>query len=305
MPRLANLALQPDLCYNGGRNIVVPGSAVNTPGRIHSWRNVPMTTLSPHADNGNPNDIPLKRCKKCGEEKPATTEFFNQRKDSKDGLRNDCMECLRARRKTWYAENRDQANAQHKVYYAANRDRLLAYGKAHYTANRDHYLTQAKAYGVANRDRKLAYMKTYHEKNRDRNNAQKKAWHTANRDHALANMKAYDVANRDHDRVYRRSRYAAHRDHIKSYHHKLRAHKRSSEGTYTAQDIQNLFKGQKGKCALCKQRLVKYEVDHIIPLSRGGSNWPYNLQLLCPSCNRHKSNKLPHEFNGNGQMRLL
>src|SRR6266581_3267148 len=230
MPRLANLALQPDLCYNGGRNIVVPGSAVNTPGRIHSWRNVPMTTLSPHADNGNPNDIPLKRCKKCGEEKPATTEFFNQRKDSKDGLRNDCMECLRARRKTWY---------------------------------------------------------------------------TANRDHALANMKAYDVANRDHDRVYRRSRYAAHRDHIKSYHHKLRAHKRSSEGTYTAQDIQNLFKGQKGKCALCKQRLVKYEVDHIIPLSRGGSNWPYNLQLLCPSCNRHKSNKLPHEFNGNGQMRLL
>src|SRR6266702_4141239 len=260
MPRLANLALQPDLCYNGGRNIVVPGSAVNTPGRIHSWRNVPMTTLSPHADNGNPNDIPLKRCKKCGEEKPATTEFFNQRKDSKDGLRNDCMECLRARRKTWYAENRDQANAQHKVYYAANRDRLLAYGKAHYTANRDHY---------------------------------------------LANMKAYGVANRDHDRVYRRSRYAAHRDHIKSYHHKLRAHKRSSEGTYTAQDIQNLFKGQKGKCALCKQRLVKYEVDHFIPLYRGGSNWPYNLQLLCRSCNRRKHDKLPHEFDGSGQMRLL
>ncbi len=38
MPRLAKLALQADLCYNGGRNIVVPGGAVNTPGRTHLYR---------------------------------------------------------------------------------------------------------------------------------------------------------------------------------------------------------------------------------------------------------------------------
>ncbi len=45
MPRLANLALQADLCYNGGRNIVVPGSAVNTPGRIHLYRRCTMDTI--------------------------------------------------------------------------------------------------------------------------------------------------------------------------------------------------------------------------------------------------------------------
>ncbi len=232
MPRPANLALQADLCYNGGRNIVVPGSAVNTPGRIHSWRNVPMTTVPPHADNSNPNDIPLKRCKKCGEEKPATTEFFHQRKGSKDGLRNDCIECFRAYQKAWRAENRDRS---------------------------------------------------------------------------LARMRAYGATNRDQERVYRKNRYAEHRERIKVYKHNLRARKRAAEGTYTAQDVQNMLKGQKGKCAnpKCGKRLVKYEVDHIVPLSRGGSNRPYNLQLLCCSCNRHKSNKLPHEFDGSGQMRLL
>lgn len=49
----SNLALQAVLCYNGRVNIVVLGGACDTPSRIHSWRNVPMTTLSPHADNSN------------------------------------------------------------------------------------------------------------------------------------------------------------------------------------------------------------------------------------------------------------
>jgi len=40
----------------------------------------------------------------------------------------------------------------------------------------------------------------------------------------------------------------------------------------------------------------KFEIDHIIPLSRGGSHEVDNLTIACPSCNRQKSNKMPEDF---------
>ena len=44
-----------------------------------------------------------------------------------------------------------------------------------------------------------------------------------------------------------------------------------------------------GLCALCSSPAV--EIDHI-PISRGGSNEPENLQALCKDCNCEKSDKL-------------
>src|SRR6266581_2800509 len=47
MPRLANLALQADLCYNGGRNIVTPAVVVTPRSRIHSLEECIMDTIPP------------------------------------------------------------------------------------------------------------------------------------------------------------------------------------------------------------------------------------------------------------------
>jgi hypothetical protein len=44
------------------------------------------------------------------------------------------------------------------------------------------------------------------------------------------------------------------------------------------------------RCRICKASGVKLEVDHIVPLSLGGSNDMDNLQALCVPCNRGKSN---------------
>ena len=46
-----------------------------------------------------------------------------------------------------------------------------------------------------------------------------------------------------------------------------------------------------GQCVKCNSN-QDLEYDHIIPLSKGGSNRYRNLQLLCVKCNRSKSDKI-------------
>jgi len=46
-----------------------------------------------------------------------------------------------------------------------------------------------------------------------------------------------------------------------------------------------------GKCAHCGSR-EKLEYDHIVPVSKGGGNTARNIELLCESCNRKKSNRI-------------
>ena len=58
-----------------------------------------------------------------------------------------------------------------------------------------------------------------------------------------------------------------------------------------------LFGQQEGLCNGCRTEFPFriFEVDHIIPQSRGGTDHLENLQLLCPSCNRIKGDR-PHEY---------
>jgi len=72
-----------------------------------------------------------------------------------------------------------------------------------------------------------------------------------------------------------------------------RAKRRGAEGKHSAEDIARIWNEQEGLCAICGMPLDGTEhVDHIIPLSRGGSNWPDNIQLLCPPCNMTKGAKV-------------
>jgi site-specific DNA-methyltransferase (adenine-specific) len=60
---------------------------------------------------------------------------------------------------------------------------------------------------------------------------------------------------------------------------------------------ERLFKQQEAKCNACntEMRLVDFEIDHIIPKSKGGGDYYENYQLLCGNCNRIKGNR-PMEY---------
>lgn len=65
-------------------------------------------------------------------------------------------------------------------------------------------------------------------------------------------------------------------------------------GKHTAQDIAAIIKLQKGKCAYCKVKLgKKRHIDHIVPVSKGGTNDRQNLQITCIPCNLTKGARDP------------
>lgn len=55
-----------------------------------------------------------------------------------------------------------------------------------------------------------------------------------------------------------------------------------------------VWRRDQGRCVRCGSR-ENLEYDHIIPVSKGGSNTARNIELLCQQCNRKKSNKIAIE----------
>ena len=56
----------------------------------------------------------------------------------------------------------------------------------------------------------------------------------------------------------------------------------------TSQTKTAVWRRDEGRCVECGSN-ENLEYDHIIPVSKGGSNTMRNIQLLCERCNRRKS----------------
>lgn len=108
-------------------------------------------------------------------------------------------------------------------------------------------------------------------------------WYEKNREKAIQKASMYQKSNVERTRVRNRNR---------------RARRASAEGTHTLDEVTNLLYIQDNKCACCKAELTDNtrELDHIMPLALGGTNYISNLQWLCQFCNSTKNATHPDEW---------
>lgn len=139
-----------------------------------------------------------------------------------------------------------------------------------------------------NKERAREYQRNYHQKNREKRIRQVKDRIAEKRNDPewVAKERARSAKKKkDNPEAYR------------SYDRTRRARLKNSEGVHTANDVAKILESQCYKCVYCKKDIRdEYDVDHIIPLAKGGSNWPKNLQCLCPECNGRKWAKCPIDF---------
>jgi 5-methylcytosine-specific restriction endonuclease McrA len=80
--------------------------------------------------------------------------------------------------------------------------------------------------------------------------------------------------------------------------HRYRANKVCAKGRCSRSELIARFTFFGWRCRYCRCQLDLSNVctDHMIPLSRGGTNWPSNLVPCCKPCNSSKSDKTFFEF---------
>lgn len=67
-----------------------------------------------------------KLCTKCGENLPATTEYFSNHKSHKDGLSSHCKKCKNESARQYKKNNHNRIKEQSKNYYQNNIDKVRA-----------------------------------------------------------------------------------------------------------------------------------------------------------------------------------
>ncbi len=184
-----------------------------------------------------------------------------------------------------YLKHREERLEQQKIYREQNREivnqRIKEWAKKHPEKRKEY----AKRFQSTPEYKK--YLAKYRRENIDKVRQQQ-------RDSVRRRRANNPEKVRQYDREYRQRENARITD--KAGSQQKRARKKQAPGSFTAQDIKNKYISQQGLCYWCNDSIEgDYHIDHYIPLSRGGSNFPDNIVLSCPSCNIRRHNKLPDE----------
>lgn len=75
--------------------------------------------------------------------------------------------------------------------------------------------------------------------------------------------------------------------------------RREANGAFTQRQLEDKIDYHGGLCYICKHlgKQIPYEeIDHVIPITRGGTHWVANLRPICSCHNNSKGTKSLNEY---------
>ena len=242
-----------------------------------------------------------KTCTKCGKSLPATTEFFNSSPHHKDKLNPLCVVCRRAKRLAEYraVHGVRDIGPHWRINDAGIRCKSCTKCKQFLPSTAEYFHASARdSTGFAphckscrSKERRERYMLSG-----DTERAQMLIYASEHSKEAVERATNWGIQHPEKLKEHRRKHRQTHMEQGRVYVRNRQSRLAGADGSHTAEDIRAIFDQQEGLCFYCHITLTKYHVDHVVPISRGGSNSPDNLVIACPHCNDSKGSKLPEEW---------
>lgn len=263
----------------------------------------------------------MKTCTKCGEAKPL--DAFGKRSKAKDGHANRCLPCDAAHQREyraahpgwasvhvmkWQAKNPDKKHEYDRRYreknpglstrwYRKNRDRGRALIMASYRRHRDTRVVAMRRQYWTDPDRARAQKRADYWKHREKRVAGSRAQYQANPHRYLIQAKQWASANRSKSRTIKAAWKGRNPDAVFEYAARRTARIRGSSRLERI-DRAAIVRRDGSMCYLCNGHLTRLQItlDHVYPVSRGGTHTADNLRVACRACNSRKGSRLLSEL---------
>lgn len=154
-----------------------------------------------------------------------------------------------------------------------------------YVLNKEKQLAQGKEWSKNNRSKRREHYKKWADNNKEKNKARRKAYYEKHKE----SEKLYAKIHKPKDHRAKVAEWKKANPHRVALHFANRkARVMNAGGKLSAEEWFILCFVFGFRCACCKE-VNKLTPDHIIPVSRGGSSWLWNIQPLCMRCNSAKN----------------
>jgi len=110
----------------------------------------------------------LKRCSRCGEEKPLSC--FSSHHTTRDGLRPDCKPCKINKSNEWRAKNRDKVAASTKRSKQKKPEVFLERQRQHFAKNKEKIYATSSKWRDTNREKVREKVRKWQHENREQYN---------------------------------------------------------------------------------------------------------------------------------------